>query len=103
MVSRHPQSKNSNEAILTHGTLICYQCHRIQCKREDIARLPLLKRWKKKVDLATGIFTALRKLRSTWNQIWYFKVRGGKPTTRIPLWMEEKADVNIDKKKTELD
>jgi hypothetical protein len=77
----------TNEAIVRNNVLICYQCHRIHLKREEIERLPFLKRWKKKIDLATGIFTVWRRFRISCNQFYYFKIKKGKPTSRLPIWL----------------
>lgn len=86
-ISEKISNCNTNEAILKNGTLICYQCHRIECKRKEIENLPFLKRWKKKIDIITGIFTVFRKFRAFVNQIYYFKIKKGKPTSRMPYWL----------------
>jgi hypothetical protein len=80
----------SNEAIIRGGKLICYQCQCIHNKRDNINRLPVLKRWKKKIDLATGIFTVFRRIRIMINQFYYFKIKKGKPTSRMPYWITPK-------------
>lgn len=89
-VSIKPVAGHSREAILKNNELICYQCHRIYCKHVEIERLPVLKRWKKKIDLATGIFSAWKRFRGFCNQVYYFKIKGGKPTSRLPYWFHFK-------------
>ncbi len=86
-ISSPPVHGQTNEAVVRKGVLICYQCHRIYVKREEIERLPTLKRWKKKIDLATGIFTVWRRFRISCNQFYYFKIKKGKPTSRLPIWL----------------
>lgn len=88
-ISPFPNGHDTNEAVLNGRVLICYQCHRMNVKREEIARLPLLKRWKKKIDIATGFFGMLRKLKIFCNQYYYFKIKKGKPTTRLPAWIKK--------------
>ena len=89
-VSETPDKRYSNEAIIRGSNLICYQCHCIHNKRDIINGLPLLKRWKKKIDLATGIFTVFRKIRIMINQFYYFKIKKGAPTSRMPYWLTPK-------------
>ncbi len=67
--------------------LICYGCHRVFLKKKELARLPFLLRTKKKIDNACGIFSFFRFLKIRWNQFVYFKIRGGKPTTKMPSWL----------------
>ena len=89
-ISKNTSSQNTNEAVLKNGFLICFQCHRIQCKRAEIENLPTLKRWKKKIDIITGIFTVFRKIKAFFNQVYYFKIKKGTPTSRMPYWLTPK-------------
>lgn len=72
----------SNAAVIVGDGLLCYQCVRKEAKQRDIARLPFLIRWKKRIDNATGIFSAIKRTRGSVNKWWYLKVCGNAPHGR---------------------
>ena len=69
----------SNEAVLKENNiLMCFQCHHIQAKKDDINRLPLLRRWKKKIDIATGIFSRCNGIRKLYYKLMWVYIKGQK-------------------------
>jgi len=81
------RSAISHAAMVIDGGLVCFGCSRGIVKEREINSLPVLIRWKKKVDRATGLFTLVRRGRTMVNQFIYFKIRGGKPTSKMPAWL----------------
>lgn len=69
----------SNEAILKENNiLMCFQCHHVQIKKDEVNRLPLLKRWRKKIDIATNIFSWCHGIRKLYYKLMWVYVRGQK-------------------------
>ena len=66
-------------------TLICYQCNRVLTKEKEIAALPLIPRLKKRIEKRTGLFTFIRHIRKSINWFYYFKIRRGVATGRMPV------------------
>jgi hypothetical protein len=62
--------------------LVCYQCHRIKVKREELNRLPFWPRVKKKIDNLTGVLSYFRSVKRRFNKFIYVRVKGNIPNGR---------------------
>ncbi len=79
--------KMAHSAMIEGDNLICFQCHRLAVKERELNKLPLFKRWWKKLDRLTGIPHCFHILRVRWQQFVYFKIHGGIATSRKPNWL----------------
>lgn len=90
VLTTHPHGHPSHEAVLLKdGSLLCYGCHRVLCKQKDIANMSFLRRMKKRMDIYTGIPSAIRFMRSRINQFVYLRIKGNKPNGRKPSWYND--------------
>lgn len=69
----------SHAAMLYNNGLICFQCLRIEDKKKELDKLPFYPRMKKKLDMATGIPSWIKRTRKRINNWWYLGVLGNKP------------------------
>ena len=76
------RSYPSHAAILGADGVICFQCRRIESKKTEIAEMPFFRRWRARIDSATGIFSAIKKTRGSVNKWWYLTVCGNTPHGR---------------------
>jgi hypothetical protein len=81
----------SHAAVELNGALICYACHNRAMKEVRLNALPLFPRMKRKIDRVIPIFSLFRRMRKMTNQFYYFKIKGGKPTSKLPKWLRKSS------------
>lgn len=86
LVKGNPIQMPNNAAMLMEVEgggvqgLICFQCRRIEAKRNDFIALPFRKRLARRFDRITGILTWAKRTRGRINKFIYVHVKGGKLT-----------------------